>query len=110
MMMRRIVLESSTTRKRMAAPDKGGLARVIDRSGIGLNAVMSSDAEPSPEWLEAANLHATVARQLSTLIHQMNNALQTISGHAELLASDPGVGEQTIRRASVISAVADRSA
>jgi signal transduction histidine kinase len=80
------------------------------RPVIRLNAFMRSDVDLSPEWLEAANLHATVSRQLSMLIHQMNNTLQTISGHAELLASDPGVGEQTIRRASVISAVADRSA
>ena len=28
------------------------------------------------DWLEAANLHATVAQLLSTVIHQVNNALQ----------------------------------
>lgn len=65
---------------------------------------------PHEDWLEAANLHATVAQLLSTVIHQVNNALQTIGGHAELLKSDPGVTETTKRRAATITGVTDRTA
>ena len=68
------------------------------------------DGAPPPEWLEAANLHATVAQLLSTIVHQVNNALQTIGGHAELLKTDPGVTETTRRRAGTITSVTDRTA
>jgi len=64
----------------------------------------------APEWLEAANFHATVARLLSTVVHQVNNALQTIGGHAELLRTEPGVSVTTKRRAETIAAVTDRVA
>ncbi|MGE0761132.1 MAG: sensor histidine kinase [Vicinamibacterales bacterium] len=69
-----------------------------------------SDHVPPPDWLEAANLHATVAQLLSTVIHQVNNALQTIGGHAELLKTDPGVTETTKRRAGTITTVTERTA
>lgn len=69
-----------------------------------------SDSYPPEDWLEAANLHATVALLLSTVIHQVNNALQTIGGHAELLKTDPGVSETTKRRAATITGATDRTA
>lgn len=69
-----------------------------------------SDSYPPEDWLEAANLHATVAQLLSTVIHQVNNALQTIGGHAELLKTDPGVSETTQRRAATITGATDRTA
>lgn len=69
-----------------------------------------SDSHPPEDWLEAANLHATVAQLLSTAIHQVNNALQTIGGHAELLKTDPGVSETTQRRAATITGATDRTA
>lgn len=62
------------------------------------------------DWLEAANLHATVAQLLSTVIHQVNNALQTIGGHAELLKGDVGATETTKRRANTITTVNERTA
>lgn len=68
------------------------------------------DPYPPEDWIEAANLHATVAQLLPTLIHQVNNALQTIGGHAELLKSDPGVSETTKRRAATITGATDRTA
>lgn len=68
------------------------------------------DSFPPEDWLEAANLHATVALLLSTVIHQVNNALQTIGGHAELLKTDPGVSETTKRRAATITGATDRTA
>jgi C4-dicarboxylate-specific signal transduction histidine kinase len=70
---------------------------------------MDEGAPPDP-WLEAANLHATIAQLLSTVIHQVNNALQTIGGHAELLKTDPGVNDTTKRRANTITGVTDRTA
>lgn len=69
-----------------------------------------SDSHLPDDWLEAANLHATVALLLSTVIHQVNNALQTIGGHAELLKTDPGVSETTKRRAATITSATDRTA
>ncbi len=69
-----------------------------------------SNTVPPEDWLEAANLHATVAQLLSTVIHQVNNALQTIGGHAELLKTDPGVTETTKRRAGTITGVTERTA
>lgn len=69
-----------------------------------------SDSSLPDEWLEAANLHATVAQLLSTVIHQVNNALQTIGGHAELLKTDVGVTETTKRRANTITGVNERTA
>lgn len=69
-----------------------------------------SDGVPPPDWLEAANLHATVAQLLSTVIHQVNNALQTMGGHAELLKTDPGATETTRRRANTITGVTDKTA
>lgn len=68
------------------------------------------DSYPPEDWLEAANRHATVAQLLSTLIHQVNNALQTIGGHAELLKTDSGVSETTQRRAATITGATDRTA
>lgn len=69
-----------------------------------------SNFVPPDDWLEAANLHATVAQLLSTVIHQVNNALQTIGGHAELLKTDPDVTATTKRRAGTITGVTDRTA
>lgn len=69
-----------------------------------------SKTVPPDDWLEAANLHATVAQLLSTVIHQVNNALQTIGGHAELLKTDPDVTATTKRRAETITGVTDRTA
>ena len=68
-----------------------------------------SDPVP-PDWVEAANLHATVAQLLSTVIHQVNNALQTIGGHAELLKTDVGATDTTRRRANTITTVNERTA
>lgn len=68
------------------------------------------DGAPSPEWLEVANYHATVAHLLSTVVHQVNNALQTIGGHAELLRTEPGVGITVARRAEAIANVTSRIA
>jgi C4-dicarboxylate-specific signal transduction histidine kinase len=44
-----------------------------------------SDLGPKPEWLERANRLATIATLLSTTVHEVNNALQVISGSAEML-------------------------
>jgi two-component system NtrC family sensor kinase len=49
-------------------------------------------------WLERANRLATVARLLENTVHEVNNALQVISGQTELLASavavDPAVQQR----------------
>jgi C4-dicarboxylate-specific signal transduction histidine kinase len=46
------------------------------------------ESSPPAEWLARANRLATVAALLSTTIHEVNNALQVISGSAEMLRPD----------------------
>ena len=41
---------------------------------------------PPDEWIEAANCLATVAQQLSSVVHEANNMLQVIAGSAEMIA------------------------
>ena len=48
---------------------------------------MDSSSLPAA-WLVRANRFATVAALLSTTIHEVNNALQVISGSAEMLGPD----------------------
>jgi C4-dicarboxylate-specific signal transduction histidine kinase len=60
-----------------------------------------------PEWLAHANRLAMVAAVLSTTVHEVNNALQIISGSAEMLG---GTGGDIIsRRAETIGSQARRA-
>lgn len=62
-----------------------------------------------PEWLERANYFALIARQLSTTIHDVNNILQVIGGHAELLQRGPDANDVSMRRGETISTQALRA-
>ncbi len=73
---------------------------------LGLNTV--SDPALPGEWLEAANRLATVAAQLSNVVHEVNNALQVVSGNAELLEMAGG-SEMVVRRARTIASQARRA-
>jgi two-component system, NtrC family, C4-dicarboxylate transport sensor histidine kinase DctB len=64
---------------------------------------------PSDEWLEAANRLATVAVQLSTVVHEVNNMLQIVSGNVELLAAADRANPIVVRRAEIIRAQALRA-
>jgi two-component system C4-dicarboxylate transport sensor histidine kinase DctB len=64
---------------------------------------------PTPLWLERANRLALIARHLSTTIHDVNNMLQVISGHAELLVKAPGATEVMLRRGQAIGTQAQRA-
>ncbi|MCC7417915.1 MAG: HAMP domain-containing histidine kinase [Acidobacteria bacterium] len=68
-----------------------------------------STAAPSPEWLEAANRLATVARQLATIVHESNNLLQVISGNAEMLEAAGELSEHATKRARTIGEHARRA-
>jgi C4-dicarboxylate-specific signal transduction histidine kinase len=50
-----------------------------------------------------------IARQLSTTIHDVNNMLQVISGHAELLVKAPGATDVMLRRGQAIGTQAQRA-
>lgn len=67
------------------------------------------DAGPPPEWLEAANRLATVARQLTTVVHETNNLLQIVSGNAEMMEASGALSERDARRAQVIAEHARRA-
>jgi signal transduction histidine kinase len=53
-------------------------------------------------WLARANRLATVAQLLESTVHEANNALQVLGGHAELLASMPAATEAVRQRADAI--------
>jgi two-component system C4-dicarboxylate transport sensor histidine kinase DctB len=67
---------------------------------------MSDPCLPS-EWLARANRLATVAALLSTTIHEVNNALQVISGSAEMLRPDT-LSDVLVRRSDAIGGQARR--
>ena len=67
------------------------------------------EGAPPPEWLEAANRLATVARQLTTVVHETNNLLQIISGNAEMLDASGELSEKGAHRARVIAEHAQRA-
>jgi len=57
--------------------------------------------DPPVEWLVRANRHALVTRMVATTVHDVSNALQVMSGAAEMLGLDPGP-EQVARRSGSI--------
>jgi len=63
---------------------------------------------PSADWLERANRLALTSALLSTTVHEVNNALQVISGSAEMLHSSPPP-DVTSRRTDAIGAHARRA-
>jgi two-component system NtrC family sensor kinase len=67
-----------------------------------------SDRPMTPDWFERANRLATVAALLSTTVHEVNNALQVISGSAEMLgaATSPDL---VARRSNAIGSQARRA-
>lgn len=68
-----------------------------------------SQLEWSPQRLDALNRLTTVARLLSTAIHETGNSLQIISGNAEMLEARPGDADRTRTRAQDIRNHADRA-
>jgi C4-dicarboxylate-specific signal transduction histidine kinase len=61
-----------------------------------------------PEWLARANRLAMVAAVLSTTVHEVNNALQIISGSAEMLGVST-TGDIVARRGEAIGSQARRA-
>lgn len=66
-----------------------------------------ADAEWSLAWLERVNRLALASRLLAGTIHELNNALQVISGSAEML--EQLAGEQATRRGRAMAAQAARA-
>jgi C4-dicarboxylate-specific signal transduction histidine kinase len=58
---------------------------------------------PPGRWLERANRVSLVGHLLSGAIHDVNNALQVISGNAELLESPKRTDDQIAKRAGAMS-------
>ncbi len=63
----------------------------------------------SPERLDALNRLTTAARLLSTAVHETSNALQVISGNAELAEAQAGDPEKVRTRVQTIKTQADRA-
>jgi C4-dicarboxylate-specific signal transduction histidine kinase len=70
---------------------------------------MSSPFSPTPRWLERANHLALVSRVLASTVHDVNNALQVISGSAELLEMAQGATDLVQVRGRAIAAQARRA-
>ena len=64
---------------------------------------------PSTAWLERANRLALTARLLSSTVHDINNALQVISGNGELLELAPNADAAIIKRGQTIRTHARRA-
>jgi len=62
-----------------------------------------------PERLDALNRLTTVARLLSTAVHETSNSLQIISGNAEMLAAQASDPDRVRTRAESIKSHADRA-
>jgi len=62
----------------------------------------------SPEQLDGLNRLTTVARLLTTAVHEAGNALQVISGNAEMIAARPDDSAKSGERAQRIKAHADQ--
>lgn len=71
---------------------------------------MNKISEPDLDAIIALNRLATVARVVSGTAHDVNNALQIIGGSAELLESQPDLGEPARRALTRIRAQAARAA
>jgi C4-dicarboxylate-specific signal transduction histidine kinase len=64
---------------------------------------------PSTAWLERANRLALTARLLSSTVHDINNALQVISGNGELLELAASADATVVKRGQTIRAHARRA-
>jgi len=58
--------------------------------------------DPPIEWLEWANRHALVTRMVAATVHDVSNALQVMSGAAEMLGLDPGPDAVARRSGSIV--------
>jgi C4-dicarboxylate-specific signal transduction histidine kinase len=67
-----------------------------------------AEQHPSEEWIEAANCLATVAHQLSSVVHEANNMLQVIAGSAEMIQLNGSLPDAVLRRTGVIADHAHR--
>src|SRR5881394_1657663 len=63
----------------------------------------------SPEQLDALNRLTTVARLLSTAVHETGNALQVISGNAEMIEAGAADAAKSGERAHRIKVHADQA-
>ena len=63
---------------------------------------------PPDEWTEAANCLATVAHQLSSVVHEANNMLQVIAGSAEMIQLNAALPENVLKRSTLIAEQAHR--
>jgi len=68
-----------------------------------------AEPSPAPAWLERANRLSLIARVVSSTVHDVNNALQVVSGSAELLEMAPGATEAVLRRGQAIGTQAKRA-
>lgn len=72
--------------------------------------ILNKTLEAGEEAIVSLNRLATVARVVSGTAHDVNNALQIIGGSAELLESQPDLGEPARRALTRIRAQAARAA
>jgi len=70
----------------------------VDLPAHGRNAVC-----PPLDWLTLVNRQALVTRLLPATVHDVNNALQVMSGAAEVLAMDPSTDAVARRTAAIVA-------
>ncbi|OFW47156.1 MAG: hypothetical protein A3J29_02125 [Acidobacteria bacterium RIFCSPLOWO2_12_FULL_67_14b] len=69
---------------------------------------MTHPSAPTKQWLERANRLALIGRVLSGTVHDVNNALQVVSGSVELLQMPQSSPEVAGRRVQAIGVQAGR--
>lgn len=84
------------------------LARTAEKQGIMTLAPIPVQV-PSARWLERANRLCLLSRVLGGTVHEVNNALQVISGNAELVQMAAGATEAIRTRGQVIDSQAKRA-
>ncbi|MGD9906753.1 MAG: sensor histidine kinase [Vicinamibacterales bacterium] len=58
--------------------------------------------DPPLDWLEAVNRHGLVTRMVAATVHDVSNALQVMSGAAEMLGLDASPDAVARRSASIV--------
>lgn len=71
--------------------------------------LVTENAAPTPDQLDSINRLTVVARLLSSAVHDTRNALQVVTGHAELFAEGPFDPDKARERSRVILSQSERA-
>jgi len=91
------VVDDGTGMLSLSGADRDWLNGVIGGAEGRLSRMSNRSGTPSEADLVTLNRAAVLARMMSSVVHEFNNALQMIGGTAELLQGTPGLPESVVR-------------